>query len=63
MKDFKKILTKDMTGNQVIGYTEIREGNWHLFLCFPEVEVIDGFAVKRFAVPINMTDSSEDEDE
>lgn len=54
MKDFKKITTKDMTGEKIVGYTEIREGNgclyWCLFLCFPEVKVINGFAVKRFVV-------------
>ena len=63
MKDFKKITTKDMIGEKIVGYTEIREGNWHLFLCFPEVKVINGFAVKRFAVPLEMENIYEDEDE
>lgn len=63
MKYFNKIRTKGMFGDEIIGYTELRESSWHLFLCFPKVEVIDGFAVKRFAVPINMIDIYEDEDE
>lgn len=63
MKYFNKIRTRGMVGDEIIGYTELRESSWHLFLCFPEVKVINGFAVKQFAFPLEVGDVYEDEDE
>lgn len=64
MEKFNKIPTRGMTGDEIIGYTEIRLlGNWQLFLCFPEVEVVDGFAVKQFVKPIYTDEYDGEEDE